>query len=81
MRHRTTSLINLTINLFIGLSVGTNVVVSRDLGAGRHDNVSRDPLHISMLWFLFTVTDSPLKHTILQPDYLTTGEAGGPLPK
>lgn len=35
-----TSLINLTINLFVGLSVGTNVVVSRDLGAGRHDNVS-----------------------------------------
>ena len=35
-----TSLINLMINLFIGLSVGTNVVVARDLGAGRHDNVS-----------------------------------------
>ena len=36
-----TSLINLTINLFVGLSVGTNVVVARALGAGRHDNVSR----------------------------------------
>ena len=36
-----TSLINLMINLFVGLSVGTNVVVARDLGAGRHDNVSR----------------------------------------
>ncbi len=36
-----TSLINLTINLFVGLSVGTNVVVSRDLGAGRYDNVGR----------------------------------------
>ena len=42
-----TSLINLTINLFIGLSVGTTVVVSRDLGAGRHDNVSRG-VHTAM---------------------------------
>lgn len=42
-----TSLINLCINLFIGLSVGTNVVVSRDLGAGRHDNVSRS-VHTAM---------------------------------
>lgn len=32
-----TSLINLMINLFIGLSVGANVVVARELGAGRHD--------------------------------------------
>lgn len=35
-----TPLINLTINLFVGLSVGTNVVVARDLGAGRRDGVS-----------------------------------------
>lgn len=35
------ALINLMINLFVGLSVGTNVVVARDIGAGRHDNVSR----------------------------------------
>ena len=42
-----TSLINLTINLFVGLSVGTNVVVSRDLGAGRLDNVSRS-VHTAM---------------------------------
>ncbi len=27
-----TSLINLTVNLFLGLSIGTNVVVARDLG-------------------------------------------------
>lgn len=31
----------------MGLSVGTNVVVARDLGAGRHDNVSRS-VHTSM---------------------------------
>lgn len=42
-----TSLINLLVNLFIGLSVGTNVVVARDLGAGRHDNVSRS-VHTSI---------------------------------
>lgn len=42
-----TSLINLMINLFVGLSVGTNVVVARDLGAGRHDNVARS-VHTAM---------------------------------
>jgi len=42
-----TSLINLLVNLFIGLSVGTNVVVARDLGAGRHDNVSQS-VHTAM---------------------------------
>ena len=42
-----TSLINLMINLFVGLSVGTNVVVARDLGAGRHDNVNRS-IHTAM---------------------------------
>ena len=42
-----TSLINLMINLFIGLSVGTNVVVARDLGAGRHDKVSHS-VHTAM---------------------------------
>ena len=42
-----TSLINLMVNLFVGLSVGTNVVVARDLGAGRHDNVSRS-IHTSV---------------------------------
>ena len=42
-----TALINLMINLFVGLSVGTNVVVARDLGTGRHDNVSRS-VHTSI---------------------------------
>ncbi len=42
-----TALINLTINLFIGLSVGANVVVARDLGAGRRDNVRRS-VHTSI---------------------------------
>lgn len=42
-----TSLINLLINIFVGLSVGTNVVVARDLGAGRHKSVGRS-IHTAM---------------------------------
>lgn len=37
----TGSLINLLVGLFIGFSVGANVVVARDLGAGRDEDVSR----------------------------------------
>ncbi len=36
-----TSLINLLVNLFVGFSVGANVVVARDLGAGRDDDVHK----------------------------------------
>ena len=35
----TSSLINLLVNLFVGFSVGTNVVVARDLGGGREEDV------------------------------------------
>lgn len=41
------SLINLFTNLFIGLSVGTNVVIARDLGAGKPENVRRS-VHTSV---------------------------------
>lgn len=44
----TTSLINLMVSLFVGLSVGTNVVVARNLGAGRYDRVTR-AVHTSVL--------------------------------
>jgi len=43
----TTSLINLFLNLFIGISVGTNVTVARDLGAGRSEDVGRS-VHTSI---------------------------------
>lgn len=43
----TGSLINLLVNLFMGLSVGTSVVVARDYGAGRPDDVSRS-VHTSI---------------------------------
>lgn len=43
----TGALINLIVNLFMGLSVGTSVVVSQDYGAGRPDAVSRS-VHTSI---------------------------------
>lgn len=43
----TGSLINLLVNLFVGFSVGTNVVVARDLGAGREDAV-RSSVHTAI---------------------------------
>ncbi len=52
----TGSLINLLVNLFVGFSVGTNVVVARDIGAGREEDV-RSSVHtaiaISLLSGLF----------------------------
>ena len=42
-----TSLINLLVNLFVGFSVGTNVVVARDLGAGRVEDVGKS-VHTSV---------------------------------
>ena len=43
----TTSLINLFVNTFIGISVGTNVAVARDLGAGQPEHVRRS-VHTSI---------------------------------
>lgn len=44
----TSSLINLLVNLFIGLSVGTNVLVARYYGAKREKDIS-DAVHTSLL--------------------------------
>lgn len=44
----TASIINLLVNLFIGLSVGTNVVVARCFGAKKYDQIS-DVVHTSIL--------------------------------
>lgn len=44
----TGSLINLLVNLFIGLSVGTNVLVARYLGGGDWDNC-QETVHTSIL--------------------------------
>ena len=42
-----TALINLLVNLFVGFSVGANVVVARDLGAGREEDVGKS-VHTSV---------------------------------
>lgn len=44
----TTSLIHLIVNLLVGLSTGTNVVVANDFGAGRKEQLSRTT-HTAML--------------------------------
>lgn len=43
-----TALVNLMINLFVGLSVGANVVVAQDLGAGRKAHANR-AVHTAIL--------------------------------
>lgn len=43
----TGSLINLLVNFFMGLSVGTSVIVAQDYGAGKTDGVSRS-VHTSI---------------------------------
>lgn len=47
------SIINLMINVFLGLATGTNVVVARDLGRGREDQVSKS-VHTSMTMALIS---------------------------
>jgi putative MATE family efflux protein len=44
----TSSLVNLLMNLFIGLSVGTNVLVARYYGAGKKDDIN-DTVHTAIL--------------------------------
>ncbi len=43
----TGSLINLIVNLFMGLSIGASVVVSQNIGAGKHKDVS-EAVHTSI---------------------------------
>jgi putative MATE family efflux protein len=48
-----TALINLLTNLFIGLSIGANVLVSRYYG-GKHEKDLRETVHTSMLLSLYS---------------------------
>ncbi len=48
----TSPIINITINLFIGLSIGANVVIANFIGQGRPDRVS-DAVHTTVLLSLF----------------------------
>ena len=55
----TTSLIHLVINFFIGLSIGTNVVVSRAVGANNSDEASKavhTAIFLALLGGLFSGT-------------------------
>ena len=47
------ALINLYLNVFMGLSVGTNVIVAQDLGAGQLDKVKRS-VHTAIAVSLLT---------------------------
>ena len=49
----TTALVNLLVNLFIGFSVGSNVVVARALGSGRTEDASQG-VHTSITLALFS---------------------------
>ena len=49
----TGSLINLLINLFMGLSIGTNVVSANYFGAGKHEQL-KDTVHTSILLSLIS---------------------------
>ena len=64
------SLINLLVNLFAGLSVGANVVVARDLGAGREEEV-RESVHTTITLSLIsgavlTLVGTLMARTLLQ---------------
>lgn len=48
----TGSLVNLLMNLFVGLSVGTNVLVARFYGAGKDEDVN-ETVHTAILFSLF----------------------------
>ena len=64
-----TALINLLVNLFVGFSVGANVIVARDMGAGQEEDVRRSvrtALTVALLSGLFlAVVGVSLARTLL----------------
>ena len=66
----TGALTNLLINVFIGFSVGTNVLVARSIGSGMDSHAS-DTVHTSVLFslicgvFLAVLGTIPVSHTHL----------------
>lgn len=72
----TSSLINLLVNLFMGLSVGANILVSRYYGAGKEDEI-QDTVHSSLtfavvagviLAVIGNVFAKPLLHLMGSPE-------------
>ncbi len=65
----TTSLINLITNLFVGLSIGANVVVANAYGAGRHEEI-KDTLHTAMMLALISGAIVLAVGAVFAPDFL-----------
>lgn len=65
----TTSLINLITNLFVGLSIGANVVVANAYGAGRHEEI-KDTLHTAMMLALISGAIVLVIGVVFAPDFL-----------
>lgn len=65
----TTSLINLITNLFVGLSIGANVVVANSYGAGRLEEI-KDTLHTAMMLALISGFIVLLIGVIFAQDFL-----------
>ena len=65
-----TALINLLVNLFVGFSVGANVIVARDLGAGQEEDVRRSvhtALTVALLSGVFLMAvGAALSRTLLE---------------
>ncbi|MBR3849514.1 MAG: MATE family efflux transporter [Oscillospiraceae bacterium] len=72
----TNTVINLVTNLFIGFSVGANVVVARNIGA-RDDKGVSEAVHTSVLaGFLFGLIGGIIGYLISQPAMVMMGDEG-----
>ena len=63
----TGAMINLILNIFIGLSVGTNVVVARRLGAGDREGTSRAVHTALIVSVVFGLIDMAVGLTVSRP--------------
>lgn len=65
----TTSLINLITNLFVGLSIGANVVVANSYGAGRPEEI-KETLHTAMILAMASGVIVLVIGVLFAPDFL-----------
>lgn len=72
----TGSFINLVVNIFIGFSVGANVVVARNIGA-KDENGTQKAVHTSLIMaFLFGVLGTAIGMLIARPVLTAMGNTG-----
>ena len=72
----TSSFIHLVVNIFIGFSVGANVVVARHIGAGDLERTQKD-VHTSLIMaFLFGVVGAVVGFVIARPVLTAMGNTG-----